>query len=131
MKLIKSEKGINLVDDSYNSNPEGVLAALDYLKVFSGKKIIVLQPLIELGRATFGAHRRVLKRAARVCDLIFLTNRNYRCQIMAGAEDWSQKKIKVAKSPHRVMKDYFSDLKKGDVILFEGREAQHYLKLMK
>ena len=33
---------INIIDSSYSSNPDGVFADLDYLNVFSGKKIIIM-----------------------------------------------------------------------------------------
>lgn len=48
LQLIKSN-GINIIDDGYNSNPVGALAAVDTLKLFSGKKVVVTPGLVELG----------------------------------------------------------------------------------
>ncbi|MGN0812512.1 MAG: Mur ligase family protein [Candidatus Coproplasma sp.] len=48
LQLIKSN-GINIIDDGYNSNPVGAEAAVNTLKLFSGKKIVVTPGLVELG----------------------------------------------------------------------------------
>lgn len=41
--------GINVIDDGYNSNPVGARAAIETLKKFSGKKVVVTPGLVELG----------------------------------------------------------------------------------
>ncbi|MGN1372483.1 MAG: Mur ligase family protein [Candidatus Coproplasma sp.] len=48
LQLIRSN-GINIIDDGYNSNPVGAKAAVDTLKLFGGKKIVVTPGLVELG----------------------------------------------------------------------------------
>jgi UDP-N-acetylmuramoyl-tripeptide--D-alanyl-D-alanine ligase len=54
LKLI-STRVIELIDDSYNSNPAAVDYALSYLKKFKGRKIAVLGSMLELG--TFSKKR--------------------------------------------------------------------------
>ena len=41
--------GLNILDDSYNSNIEGAKDAVEALKVFGGKKVVVTPGLVELG----------------------------------------------------------------------------------
>lgn len=41
--------GVNILDDGYNSNVKGAAAALDVLRTFDGKKIVVTPGLVELG----------------------------------------------------------------------------------
>lgn len=49
-RLISHKKNnITFIDDTYNSNPDGLQYALDYLKRFSGRKILVLGDMLELG----------------------------------------------------------------------------------
>ncbi len=48
LQLLQSN-GINIIDDGYNSNPVGARAAVDTLKRFGGKKIVVTPGLVELG----------------------------------------------------------------------------------
>lgn len=41
--------GVNIIDDGYNSNIVGAKAALDVLRLFGGRKIVVTPGLVELG----------------------------------------------------------------------------------
>mgnify|MGYP001558311664 FL=1 len=68
--------GMTLVDDAFNANPDGVVAAVEYMKIFKGKKILVLTPLIELGEEAEKIHERLGKEVTKVCDLVLLTNFN-------------------------------------------------------
>jgi len=52
-----------LLDDSYNANPESVRAALAVLAATSGKKILVLGDMGELGKSAADFHRCVGKEA--------------------------------------------------------------------
>ncbi len=51
--------GATLIDDSYNANPESVRAALSVLAEASGKKILVLGDMGELGGSARVFHERV------------------------------------------------------------------------
>jgi UDP-N-acetylmuramoyl-tripeptide--D-alanyl-D-alanine ligase len=63
--------GSRIVDDSYNANPESVIAALTVLDELPGaRKIGVLGDMLELGAEEVPAHRRVGKRAAEVLDVL-------------------------------------------------------------
>ncbi len=48
LQLIKAN-GVNILDDGYNSNVKGARAALEVLKTFGGRKIVVTPGLVELG----------------------------------------------------------------------------------
>ncbi|MDE6586367.1 MAG: UDP-N-acetylmuramoyl-tripeptide--D-alanyl-D-alanine ligase [Clostridia bacterium] len=48
LQLIKSGD-VNILDDGYNSNVKGAAAAIEVLKSFDGKKIVVTPGLVELG----------------------------------------------------------------------------------
>ena len=52
-----------LLDDSYNANPESVRAALAVLAATSGKKILVLGDMGELGKSAADFHRCIGKEA--------------------------------------------------------------------
>ena len=49
-----------IIDDTYNANPDGVKYALQYLKRFSGRKLLVLGDMLELGSYSAEAHRQLL-----------------------------------------------------------------------
>jgi len=48
LQLIE-KNGVNILDDGYNSNVVGAQAALDVLRTFAGRKIVVTPGLVELG----------------------------------------------------------------------------------
>jgi len=73
MTLLKKDPVI--IDSSYSANPTGVIADLNYLNTYSGKKLIVMPCLIELGSASAEAHKRIGKKMAEVCDLAIITSR--------------------------------------------------------
>lgn len=48
-----------LIDDSYNANPASVKAAIDVLAEFSGRRLLVLGAMAELGPDSAALHREV------------------------------------------------------------------------
>ena len=55
----KHKSGAIIIDDSYNANPASVAAAIDYLKTFSNKRILVLGDMAELGDKSQKAHCKI------------------------------------------------------------------------
>ena len=58
---IKTNGNITIIDDTYNANVESTLAAIDYLKAFSGngKRIFVFGDMLELGNSSEEQHRTI------------------------------------------------------------------------
>src|SRR3989344_4378401 len=73
-KLIPGIRGSLVIDDSYNSSPVAVWAALDSLKALKvgGRKIVVLGDMLELGKESANEHRKVGEKIKEFCD-IFVT----------------------------------------------------------
>ncbi len=125
---VHSSGRITLIDASYNCNPDGLLAGLDFLALFPGQKALVLQPMIELGEMAVAEHVSTMKKAAKICDLIFWTNDNYLQETLLGLPSAVKKKIIVEKS--------FGPLTRRlpltdapSAILFAGKGSQKYLPL--
>jgi len=57
--------GMQLIDDSYNANPDSVAAAIEVLASAPGRRILVLGELAELGRDALGLHAELGERARR------------------------------------------------------------------
>jgi len=59
-----ASSGVRVIDDSYNANPASMCAAVDILAGFSGRTVLVLGDMGELGAWAEQAHREVGSYAA-------------------------------------------------------------------
>lgn len=59
MELKYLPNGMQLIDDSYNANPDSVRAAIDVLSQMEGKKILVLGNMAEVGISSAAVHLEV------------------------------------------------------------------------
>lgn len=115
--------GVQIIDDTFNANPQAVLAAIQYVNVFKGKKILVLQPMIELGEKAEDEHYRVAHEISKTCDYLFLTNSNFYESTSQGIEEGRGKCILKVAKPLEIAQFIQRHGKRGDVIVFEGKEA--------
>lgn len=130
MRQAGSVQGAVLVDDTFNANPDGVRAAIDYLQVYKGRKYAVLTPLIELGRNAELVHEEIARYAAVHLDGLIITNSNF--ATLFKKEFSHQDKIDalhVARGIQAVglLKNVLTE---GDGVVFLGKEAYHVLKLL-
>ncbi len=144
--------GINIIDSSYSSNPNGVMADLDYLNVFSespvppeglpfldtGKpiekprKIIVMPCLIELGIRSSQIHQDIGKKIAEVCDLAIITTKDYFDDIKRGAVESgvSAKRIILRENPKDIFTIITTSCASNDAVLLEGGRPAELIRLL-
>lgn len=133
MHVTQGAKGVTIIDDHYNSNPDGFLAALDYQSVFSQRRKIVITPgMYELGELTHDRHHTVGSRMAEVADRIIITKNDFAAPLEEGALSAGMPKecIEILPSPQKVIEWLEENLKPDDVLLLEGRvhkQIIHYL----
>lgn len=60
-----TKKGALIIDDSYNANPVSMLAAINVLIKFAGKKIMVVGDMKELGKDEIFYHKELGKQAKK------------------------------------------------------------------
>lgn len=127
--MIRKEftSGITVIDDTFNANPNAVLAAVDYMKIYKGKKILVLQPMIELGKSAHEEHFKVAKEISGVCDYLLLTNKNYLQDIAKGITAGNGNCIVKTGNTYELTDFLLKNLKKNDIVTFEGKEAAFVL----
>lgn len=100
VQLMWQGRAISLVDDSYNANPDSVLAAIDLLRELSVPRVLVLGDMGEVGEQGAAFHEEVGRYAAaqgieRLLTLGTLARHSasqHPQAVHAGdaAEDWSQ-----------------------------------------
>lgn len=126
MSFKKGMNGVDIIDDSYSANPHGVLAALDHLKFFEAKKIIIMPCLIELGQSAKRVHLKIGERIGEICDLAIITSRDYFEQIKKGAmnKGMDEKQILFLEKPKEIFDKIKDDCSSETVILLESRVPQ-------
>ena len=118
------KNGASLINDTYNANINSVLSALSYMKLYKGKKILVLEPLLELGGSAASEHESLGKEIGKVCDYVFLTNNNYFKSITKGIKEARSSCKCIIESPAGIIKFVNKNVKREDVVVFEGRQAR-------
>jgi UDP-N-acetylmuramoyl-tripeptide--D-alanyl-D-alanine ligase len=119
----KGINGLNIIDATYSANPDGVRADLDYLKLWSGQKILVMPCLIELGKAAKDVHQRIGERVGQVCDLAIITTQDYFQDLKEAAVQAGMPKenILLLEKPRQILEKIKNFCQKDDIILLESR----------
>jgi UDP-N-acetylmuramoyl-tripeptide--D-alanyl-D-alanine ligase len=121
-------RGATLIDDTYNVNPDSVKAAISYMHEYPGKKYLVVTPMIELGSKASAIHESVGALAAQSEVAVWSTNKAYHDELARGAKRY-QGEYSVLQGREIVSK-LQKELKDGDVVVFEGKEAARPLSLL-
>ncbi len=124
-----SNRNLNIIDDSYNSNPDSSKSALNTLSQFDGIKIIVTPGLIELGKNEKKYNYELGKYCCNICDYIFLVNSTQSTYVLEGIKstDFNIKKIFTVNSPQEAIKQILNFNINGKVtILLENDLPDNY-----
>lgn len=138
MRLLRGIKNTLIIDDTYNSSPAAVFAALDTLALVQGdalespgvkasplgRRIAVLGDMLELGRHSVEEHRKVGARAAQTCDI--LATVGFRARDMAqGALDngMADSDIIQYEDSQRAGSELQNLLNDGDCVLIKGSQS--------
>lgn len=117
IKFKKGIDGLNIIDSSYSSNTRGIMDHLNYLETWSGKKVIVMPCLIELGALSGKIHEKIGEKIAEVCDLAVITTQDYFKEIQIGAKG----KALYINDPDEIFEKIKNFNGKDDVVLLESR----------
>jgi UDP-N-acetylmuramoyl-tripeptide--D-alanyl-D-alanine ligase len=127
LQLIPTTNGITVIDDAFNSNPAGARAALDVLKDFPGRKIIITPGLVELGDAEAAENEAFGREMASAVDIAILVARNAedmkRGLLEAG---FDEDNLIVTGKLAQASAALGSLGRPGDVVLFENDLPDHY-----
>lgn len=125
MRLLSGIKDSLLIDDSYNSSPAAVHAALETLAMLPARhRVVVLGDMTELGRYSIDEHRKVGSHAAEIADLLVTVG--FRAQtIVQGALDagLSDTKIFQYEDSRVAGAELKNMLQSGDCVLIKGSQA--------
>jgi UDP-N-acetylmuramoyl-tripeptide--D-alanyl-D-alanine ligase len=80
----RGARGVTVIDDTYNANPDSMRAALEVLAAQPGRRVAVLGEMRELGEASPAAHAEVRALAEQAADVVVLLGEAF------GAEPWRE-----------------------------------------
>lgn len=115
--------GIVVIDDAYNSNPDGASAALRVLGDHeAGRRLLVTPGMVELGEMEAELNRRFGEQAAAVCDLVLLVGPKRTAPIREGllSAGMSPQDVHVVADIGAATELLGSLTRGGDVVLFEN-----------
>lgn len=76
-----------IIDDAYNSNPQGFRAALDVLSGFDAMRILLTPGMVELGSSQYESNKAAGKYAADKCDYAVLVGKEQTLPISEGLKE--------------------------------------------
>ena len=123
LNLIDSPTGVIIIDDAFNSNPEGTKAALEVISQFKeGKKFIITPGMIELGEMEDRYNKEFGANIGKVCDYAILVGEKRTKPIYEGLKESNFKEdhIFVVNSLDEATKIIGNLAKPKDVVLFEN-----------
>jgi UDP-N-acetylmuramoyl-tripeptide--D-alanyl-D-alanine ligase len=121
--IVNAGAGVVVIDDAYNSNPEGAAAALSVLASHPAERRLLVTPgMVELGEREEEENRRFGERAAEVCDLVVLVGPEQTLPIRAGLEaaGFDRAALHVVADAGEAQALLARTTRRGDVVLFEN-----------
>ncbi|MDE7167614.1 MAG: hypothetical protein K2O28_02045 [Clostridia bacterium] len=118
LQLIKSG-GVNILDDGYNSNVKGAAAALEVLRSFGGRKIVVTPGLVELGVLEEEENTRLGEQLVGL-DFVILVGETLITPVKNGylANGGEASTLKVVPTLNAAQEELKTILQDGDTVLF-------------
>lgn len=127
LQLLEGSGGITVIDDAYNSNPEGAAAALEVLAAMpGGRKIVVTPGIIELGPLQRDANEALGRHAGTVADTVVVVAQVNRDALSAGALGAGRAEVVTVDSLAEARSYLQRLLRPGDVVLFENDLPDQY-----
>lgn len=124
LNMKRTAGGVTIIDDAFNSNPDGSRMALDVLaRMKGGKRIVVTPGMIELGEKQALLNSRFGEHIAETCDVAIVVGHYNREAILEGIRKsgkFEESSIVVVDSFAEAQQRLAGLLKSGDTVLYEN-----------
>jgi UDP-N-acetylmuramoyl-tripeptide--D-alanyl-D-alanine ligase len=127
-EVVRTAKGVTVVDNTFSSNPASAtasLALLDRLAEPGARAVIVTPGMIELGREQFAANKALAEAADDVATDLVIVGLTNRKALLAGA-DRRRLTVHLAANRDAAVQWVRDQLTDGDVVLYENDLPDHY-----
>ncbi len=128
LQMLPTANGITVIDDAFNANPSGVRAAMEVLKGFTGRKVVVTPGMVELGDSEDDENRAFGRVMASAADLVMLIGPKHTRPIYEGLLEggFSEENIQVYRSLDDAAKVLWTQVNPGDAVIFENDLPDNY-----
>ena len=128
LAIVPSSNSLVVIDDAYNGNVEGCKAALEVIKTFSGKKIVVTPGLVELGKDEYSSNKQFGIDLAGVADYVIIDGVVNYPAISEGLQEagFDMEQCLRAGNLRQAVEVLNTFAKPGDVVLFENDLPDNY-----
>jgi UDP-N-acetylmuramoyl-tripeptide--D-alanyl-D-alanine ligase len=127
LQIIRGAGGVTVIDDAFNSNPDGAAAALEVVEAMPATpKIVVTPGIIELGELQAEANEQFGEHAGRVADTLIVVAKVNRASLVAGAERSGRAEVVTVDTLAEAQEVMKGLLRPGAVVLFENDLPDHY-----
>ncbi|MGB9788868.1 MAG: UDP-N-acetylmuramoyl-tripeptide--D-alanyl-D-alanine ligase [Dictyoglomus turgidum] len=133
LNLKRKENGLVIIDDTYNANPDSMRTAIEYLDLLksSGRKIVLLGDMLELGDHSIDGHREVIEEVLkRNIDMAIFYGPEMR-KALDTYQNLDKKRIYWSKDPEEIKSILKNSLCSGDTILVKGSRAMYMENFVK
>ncbi len=124
MEVFQLSKGVHLINDSYNANPDSMTASLEFLKeaVKNRRRVAILGDMLELGTYAARFHREIGAKAAEKGVKFLVAVGPHAGDVVRGARQagMAQKATMAFRTLEDALADIPSKIQRGDVILIKG-----------
>jgi UDP-N-acetylmuramoyl-tripeptide--D-alanyl-D-alanine ligase len=122
-----SESGVSIIDDTFNSNPDGARVALATLQRIgaSGVRAVVTPGMVELGPIQNAENRQFAAAASRAADHLVIVGVTNRRALLAGSAE-GEASVTVVPSREEAVRWVRARLGPGDAVLYENDLPDHY-----
>ncbi len=130
---VYTQKGVTIIDDTYNAVPSSMKAAFDLLRgtPCSGKRIAVIGDMLELGQYSSQLHLEVGMALSGIDILIAYGNFSKEYANGASQAGLSDENIHLATDTSHAASILSSIVKEGDVLLFKASRGMHAENIIK
>jgi UDP-N-acetylmuramoyl-tripeptide--D-alanyl-D-alanine ligase len=128
LQVVRDDR-VTVIDDAFNSNPQGFVDALHVLSAFANRRRIVVTPgMVELGPESVRSHELVADAMTETCDFIMLIGDSWPAEFRQRllANGFPSSSLFVFDSLDESTEFLGSFLQQGDVVLYENDLPDNY-----
>ena len=132
LKMLNGIKNSKILDDTYNSSPASLHAALDTMRdLESARKIAILGDMLEIGKYTIEAHKMMGQKSKDIVDILVTVGMRAKFASDEALSLGMEKKNIFHFSTSKEASAHVKDLiKEGDLILVKGSQAMRMEKIV-